>query len=122
MNAETTQEKKNQLSWMEKQLRLGGQKLDSLWMQARTATGQAKTDIHNQIGPLREKQNVDRKEHEALKKSEDIAEPTRKTGAGKSWAALNAFLYPLRRRRSNRSGEGASEGSGDEDLSAGPKE
>ena len=69
MNTNAIQERKDQLSCKEKQLRLAGQKLDSLWMEARSAIGQERTAIHNQIGPLREKQNADRKEHEVLKKS-----------------------------------------------------
>jgi hypothetical protein len=52
---------------LEKELRLIGEKLDRLWVEARHATGQARTDIHNQIAPLREKQRLDREEQEALK-------------------------------------------------------
>lgn len=57
---------------MERRLRLAGQKLDVLWMTARNATGQSRTDIHKQIGSLRDKQRVDREEHEALKKSNSV--------------------------------------------------
>jgi len=56
MNTVITQERKDLLSLMEKKLRLAGQKLDTLWMEARSAKGQTRIDLHNQIGPLREKQ------------------------------------------------------------------
>ena len=67
MKIETTQERKDDLSLKEKQLRVAGQKLDSLWLEARNATGQARTDLHNQIGPLREKQRANRIELDAMK-------------------------------------------------------
>ena len=69
MNTATNQEKKESLMSMEQQLRSSGQKLDSLWMDARDAKGQARTDIHNEMGPLREKLRMDREKQDALKKA-----------------------------------------------------
>ena len=97
MNTEIAQEEKGRLRWLEKQLRSAGQRLDSLWREARTVTGQARTEIHNKIGSLRKKQNIDRIEHERSK---------------------------IDGRRSNQSSinKGTENGNSDEDLTAGPKE
>lgn len=101
LNTTTTQKKKDQLGSMEKQMRLAGQKLDALWMEARTAKGQAKTDLHNQIVPLREQQRLNREEFEVLKKTGEVA-----------GRALNQ----------NKDNEKVSEGNEGEDRAAGPKE
>ena len=67
MDFKTTQEKKTRLSGIERDLRIIGEKLDSLWMAARIATGKEKAEIHKQIAPLREKMRVEREEQESLK-------------------------------------------------------
>jgi uncharacterized protein (UPF0335 family) len=67
MNPGTEQERKERISGMERQLRISGQELDELWMEARIATGQTRAKIHKQISALREKLSASRKEQEALK-------------------------------------------------------
>ena len=67
-----THETQVQRNGMEQQLRISGRKLDMLWMQARNATGKERIDLHMQIGPLREKQRVEREKHEELKKAGTI--------------------------------------------------
>jgi hypothetical protein len=69
MSPEAQETKKERVMWMEKQLRLDGQKLDEMWTKARNAVGQERIELHKQIGPLREKQRLAREEHETLKKT-----------------------------------------------------
>ena len=70
-NPEDVQERKNHRGKLERQLRVDGQKLDAMWLQARNAVGQARIDLHKQIGSLREQQRLDRKIHEDLKTAEE---------------------------------------------------
>jgi hypothetical protein len=67
MDAETKQEAKDHRNSLERQLRLDGQKLDVIWLQARNAVGQVRIDLHKQIGLLREQQRLDRKVYDDLK-------------------------------------------------------
>ncbi len=71
METLTIQEQKDHMRAMEKALRLAGEKLDVLWLKARTMKGLERTSVHMEIKLLREKQNLDRKEHEALKKAQE---------------------------------------------------
>jgi hypothetical protein len=76
MNTKATQTAKGQSEDREKQLRLTGEQLDILWMKARTASGQEKTDLHKQLRLLREKQQADRIEHDAFKKDTMLLDQT----------------------------------------------
>ena len=68
---EDIQDRKDHRGKLERQLRVDGQKLDAMWLQARNAVGQARIDLHKQIGSLREQQRTDRKVHDDLKSAEE---------------------------------------------------
>lgn len=69
MNTSITPTGREQVLLLENQLRVNGQELDALWMQARSATGQVRSDLHKMIIPLRQKQRLGREQLETLKKT-----------------------------------------------------
>jgi hypothetical protein len=67
MKTDLQTDRRSQLVQMETQLRLAGQKLDTLWTQARTASGRTRVDLHSQIEQLRSKIRADREAQAVLK-------------------------------------------------------